>query len=140
VSRVDDTLQELLALEERLLDVGVRCSKEELERLIADDFVEFGGSGRSFVKQAIIRALGEEQAPLPCSIRDFRVNLLSETVVLATYVLVDTRDASGQRHSLRSSVWVRKLAGWQIVFHQGTQGTGVLLPLDKRADPDPTAR
>jgi hypothetical protein len=131
---MEDTLKELRALEERLLEFGVRRSKEELDLLIADDFVEFGSSGRSFDKEAIVRALGEEQAPLPCSIRDFRVNLLSATVGLATYVLVDSRDTAGQRHSLRSSVWVRRRDRWQIVFHQGTRGTDVLLPVDDTGD------
>lgn len=42
----------LRELEERLLQTDVRKSPEELDQLLADDFVEIGSSGRLFNKKA----------------------------------------------------------------------------------------
>jgi hypothetical protein len=117
-------------LEESLLDAGVRGSPDKLTELLADEFVEFGGSGRVFDKQGIIRSLGEEEAasaPLPVrEISDFSLRSASSELVLLTYRLVRRSLADGQEsHSLRSSVW--KLIGgkWRMIFHQGTPTSSV---------------
>ena len=45
--------ERILALERKLLDPDVRASSQELDRLIADDFVEFGSSGRIWNKRDV---------------------------------------------------------------------------------------
>jgi hypothetical protein len=117
---MEDTAATIHALEERLLSYGVRHSRDDLDLLLADDFVEFGASGRTFDKRAIVAALAEEQTELRRVLDDFRLRLLAPNVALATYVLVGTDATSARRHSLRSSVWVQRDQGWQMVFHQGT--------------------
>jgi hypothetical protein len=106
-------------LEERLLRSDVRRSPTALGDLLADDFVEFGSSGRVFDKQQIIDALHQESARSPRSVLDFRTSVLGPRVVLATYRL-SWSDGEVSQHSLRSSIW--KLVGerWQMIFHQGT--------------------
>ena len=115
---------EIRALEERLLLPDVRTSPDELERLLADDFVEFGASGRAFDRAAIIRALATESG-FHASISEFRVARLAAGVVLATYRLVADGSPAGRRHSLRSSIWVRRDdrpdGVWRLAFHQGTR-------------------
>ena len=112
-----DTIREL---EARLLRPQVRRSPEELSRLLADDFVEFGSSGSVFDKQSIIQAL--QQGPgARYALQDLQVKLLGPGVALATYVV--TRSTAQERtaaRSLRSSIWVCREGGWQIVVHQGT--------------------
>lgn len=124
--------RQIRALEERLLTPEVRGSREELTKLLADDFLEFGSSGRTFDKQAII-ALLEDESPLECSLHDFSVQQLSDDVVLATYTARAVR-LEEIKTSLRSSVWVYRDERWQLTFHQGT-----LARLDSgpRTFPDP---
>ena len=110
----------LQALEEELLQPAVRKTASRVDALLADDFMEFGSSGRVFYKHDIIDILRSE-SPARRSLTDFRALPLGPGVVLATY-RTTSYGASGEQpiHSLRSSVW-RLLDGrWQIVFHQGT--------------------
>lgn len=46
--------QQIRALEERLLTPELCRSREELPKLLADDFLELGSSGRTFDREAII--------------------------------------------------------------------------------------
>ncbi len=105
-------------LEESLLSRETRSSPAALAQLIADDFVEFGASGRIFDKAHIIAALPAE-SDTAYTLSDFRVKPFSPTVVLATYRA--TRFSNGERQrSLRSSLWQLNGEQWQMVFHQGT--------------------
>jgi hypothetical protein len=104
--------EEIRALETRLLDQAVRASDTELDRLIADDFIEFGASGNVYTKASIIAALNAQPAlPSAIQIENFRTRVLASDVVLATYRF---------GASLRSSLWRRETTDWKVVFHQGT--------------------
>ena len=114
-------LQEVLrALEERLLQADARQSAAELDALLADDFLEFGSSGRIYDKPQVIAALPHE-APTTISLTDFRTRALATNVVLVTYQAIRAGTAdTAVAHSLRSSLWRFMDGRWQIVFHQGT--------------------
>jgi hypothetical protein len=45
---------EIRALEQSLLTPTVRSSAEELDRVLSDDFLEFGSSGRAYTKEQVI--------------------------------------------------------------------------------------
>ncbi|MDI6871558.1 MAG: DUF4440 domain-containing protein [Bacillota bacterium] len=111
---MDDTslAKHLLLLEERLLE----RSAEDFAILLADDFMEFGSSGRTWNKQQEIDAL-VDGSRLRATIVDFRARRLAPDVVLATYRLVEDND---RKHSLRSSIWKLNQDKWQMIFHQGT--------------------
>ena len=47
-------VQELTSLEKTLLRPKVRCSREEMDALLVDAFVEYGRSGRTYNKAAIL--------------------------------------------------------------------------------------
>ncbi len=111
--------EEILALETRLLDPAVRRSKEALDSLLADDFVELGSSGRAYDKDAICAAL-EDEAPFEFDLDRFHCEELSDGVVLLTYRLAVRREGAPEKVSLRSSVWVRRSGGRRLRFHQGT--------------------
>ena len=113
-------IEELRELEELLAKPDIRRSPNELSRLIADDFREFGSSGRIFDKAQIIAAL-QQQPPCELVLCDFQSVRLAADVVLVTYRgKVQFSGTSAAAESLRSSIWMRRRGRWQVVFHQGT--------------------
>jgi hypothetical protein len=98
----------------------VRASAADIEGLLAEEFVEFGASGRVYDRLQVIESL-QAETPTPRSLTDFRVRLLAPGVALVTYRAerVGEHDKTGAR-SLRSSVWKRVRNRWLLVFHQGT--------------------
>lgn len=116
------TPETLEALERRLLSAEVRRSRDALERLIAEDFTEFGASGRRWTKADVLRSLPATDSPEPADIAALEVKVLGEDLALVTYEL--TEGGVEGRRTLRSSLWRRHGDGWQIVFHQGTMRTG----------------
>jgi hypothetical protein len=118
-----DLATHLQHLEEQLLDPAVRKNPAELDALLTDDFREFGSSGRSYTKAAIIALLQEEPAnPVTLSLRNFTVQLLAPEIALATYTSTRTNQRAGETtHSLRSSLWIHRDDRWQMHFHQGTR-------------------
>ena len=115
------TEDHLRQLEERLLDPVIRRDSALVATLLADDFLEFGASGRVFDKASILEDL-KNDPPRPASrLTDFVIRELSPTIILATYRA--TRfNANGEPigQSRRSSIWAHVNGQWQITFHQGT--------------------
>ena len=110
----------ILHLEEKLLTPQTRSSPEELGRLLADDFIEFGSSGRVYNKQQIIDALAGESGSM-ITLADFQVRPLASKVVMATYRTTDRSSPNlPTRRALRLSIWRFESSRWQMVFHQGT--------------------
>jgi hypothetical protein len=107
-------------LELRLLDPRTRRSPAVLASLLADEFVEFGSSGRTYDKQQVVQALPQASGERYV-LSDFQVRLLGAGVALATYrTAYYGRGQETPRHALRSSVWVSRDGRWQMIFHQGT--------------------
>ncbi len=108
------TTDTLRRLEERLLDPAIRCSADEVCKLLADDFVEFGSSGAIYDKSSIIADLMQEAGVNKTfTVIDFQARELAPTIVLVTYKIVET-------DTLRSSLWRFENDNWQMTFHQGT--------------------
>ena len=110
---------ELKRLEEELLRPEVRRSPEKMAPLLAEDFVEFGQSGRMYRKADLL-----DIAAQPCegrlSLLEFSATALAPSVALVTYRSI-LRAADGRaRYALRSSIWRHTEHGWRLVFHQGT--------------------
>ena len=73
--QIEDHLRQLE--EKRLLDPAVRKNAQLVSSLLADDFIEFGSSGRVFNKASIIEDLKNEP-PRPASLlSDFAVRPLA---------------------------------------------------------------
>ena len=104
----------LYQLELSLLKPEIRRSPEILDKLLAEEFIEFGSSGKIYNKQIIIETLPLAE-PINGAIENFNVTELSEDVMLTTYrAIIDGVE------SLRSSIWKNNGQEWQMVFHQGT--------------------
>jgi len=112
--------EHLRKLEESMTKPEIRRSPGDLARLLADDFREFGGSGRVFDKGQIIDAL-QSQPAIQLWLDEFQVKCLAPDVALVTYRGNCRFPGSDTvSHSLRSSIWRNRDGQWEVVFHQGT--------------------
>jgi hypothetical protein len=117
-----DDIAHFHELETSLLRPEVRASRDALSKLLANDFVEFGSSGRIYDRDQVIDGLVQESSapPVERKTHDFSVHRLSEVVVLVTYRVSRRMPGGGEFQTLRSSVWQLRGDQWQMVFHQGT--------------------
>ena len=112
--------EQLRKLEELLASPDIRRNPEALARLLADDFREFGGSGRIFDKRQIIDAV-TRQSPVELWLDDFQAQCLAPDLALVTYRgNCKSPESEKVSHSLRSSIWINRNGQWQVLFHQGT--------------------
>jgi hypothetical protein len=110
-------LAEVCELELSLLDPAVRADRAAIERLLDEDFVEFGASGTLWTRVAMTDALAADPR-LDGECVNLDAQQIADDVVLVTYRII------GERESLRSSLWVRNESGtWHLRFHQGTDVT-----------------
>jgi hypothetical protein len=107
-------LDEVVALELRLLDPETRRRPAAVERLLHPDFREVGASGRLWDRDSIVAALADDPGE-PSRASEVTAKFVSDHVVLITYAA----ERDGVR-SLRSSLWLRGDDGWRVLFHQGT--------------------
>jgi hypothetical protein len=108
----------LKAYELALLDPKIRSNSVELDRLIADEFVEVSANGNTFGKAEVMSSLPDEDR-VHFEALDMKVKMLSQAVGLVTYEAVRTSGESFRR-SKRTSIWVKTGDQWQMVYHQGT--------------------
>lgn len=123
MSMHNSLFERILSLEESLLQPAVRSSPAALAELLADDFIEFGSSGKIYSQQQLVDLLPHE-TEVAYSLYDFQVRELAPAVVLATYRTTRTTAGGRQKsHALRSSIWGRTDGRWRLLFHQGTPTT-----------------
>jgi len=108
--------EQLLQLEENLLQPEIRASKEELAKLLADEFFEFGSSGKVLYKDENISEMTLSEVRM--QLTDFEIHPMSDEVVLTTYRIYNELT---EQHSLRSSLWKLVDGHWKMHFHQGTK-------------------
>jgi hypothetical protein len=109
----------LRALEDRLLQTDFRRNRKVVSELLANDFREFGSSGRVWNKQQILDLL-ETEPSFHAVIQNFQAIELVSGAFLLTYTASVQRVGSDSTASLRSSIWIRRNGRWQMIFHQGT--------------------
>jgi hypothetical protein len=120
---MEDSLKaRLLALELQLMDPGFRKNREKVSAVLAENFCEFGASGRSWTRNTILEMLVSEadyRAPL---VKEFAMQVISPEAVLVTYRTVRAAtESNSQQDCLRSSVWILRDGSWKVLFHQGTK-------------------
>ena len=113
-------IDQIRELEEQLLSRDVRGSEASLLEILCPDFLEIGASGKVWNRDQVIRSLSEA-TPATRQMEKFQARFLSTEIVLVTYELRRFEgDGSVAARSLRSSIWVQRREGWQMIFHQGT--------------------
>ena len=123
-------LEELRSLETELHKDETRRNRKRMETLLHPDFVEFGRSGARYTRADILKKLGHDTVLPAVHSGHFDVVILAEGVALLTYLSTHVNAGGNpQQHTLRSSVWGRTEAGWQMRFHQGTPTTRAILDL-----------
>lgn len=121
-----DLIAHLLACERALLDPEVRRDRARVSALLADDFVEFGASGRVWTRCDILDLLETEKYIQP-DVEALGCRQLADGVVLMTYRSARTSENGERSVSLRSSIWSResgeagKSERWLLRFHQGSR-------------------
>ena len=108
--------QTLLNLETRLMDPEVRRNGRAAD-MIADDFVEFGGNGRTYNKSDAL-AMMRHHAPRIFALEEFNVSRNRAPDCLSDQN--QSIDGGLGRLSVRSSIWVQREGKWQVTFHQAT--------------------
>ncbi|MEL4505173.1 ribonuclease HI family protein [Luteococcus sp. H138] len=104
---------DVVALEESLLLDSVRSDKRRVEALLHPDFTEIGASGKLWSRARMLASI--EPLTNRTTLEVIGVDKLADDVILLRW-----RSRSRGAIALRSSVWVRTAAGWQLRFHQGT--------------------
>jgi hypothetical protein len=117
--------RQLQELEERLLSPDVRRNAAVVSSLLADDFREFGTSGKAYSRQEVIDGI-QSESPVEFLASEFEATMLAEDTALLTYRSIKHDRATGDSvNSLRSSIWVLRGGRWQMLFHQGTRAADV---------------
>lgn len=110
--------------EESLLHSDHIKNPEILKTLLADEFEEIGSAGFICCRQDVVDWLVNKGKDARWELKDFRVKILSDGLVLAIYHARKVGQAAAQsKGSLRSSIWKKTSAsnGWQMIFHQATK-------------------
>ena len=114
-------LSQLQILEVELHYPGVRPSHERLAQLLHPEFHEVGRSGRTYTRETVVSYLSSRESQPQVVSENFAVSELGPVVALLTYRSANNVPSEGlKNHTLRSSVWVKVAAGWQLRYHQGT--------------------
>jgi hypothetical protein len=117
---MNELTQQFYDLETTLLKPEVRSSREKLDELLADDFMEFGSSGSVYRKPNTLANLTTNIDKVVYEVSDFEAKELSENFVLTTFKTKRTINDNDIVVSLRSSIWKKTSGNWQMFFHQGT--------------------
>ncbi len=108
----------LIEIEESMWRRESRFDLAFQEQHFAQDFVEFGRSGRTYTREQAIRANASPiQAKLPLS--NLKVRVLDVNTVQVRYDSEATYEGEAE-YAHRSSIWSRTQSGWVLRFHQGT--------------------
>ena len=114
-------LCQLQALEVELHHPGVRLSRERLAQLLHPQFHEVGRSGRAYTRETVISYLSVQESQPEVVSKNFAVSELGPEVVLLTYRSAHNVPTEGlTNHTLRTSIWLKVAASWQLRYHQGT--------------------
>jgi hypothetical protein len=118
---VNETMAaELERLESLLMDPAVRRDRERVAGLLAEDFLEFGSSGREWSRETTFELL-QTETYAPPMVDCFACRMLGADIALVTYRAVCLNDATDERTiTLRSSIWTKMSGDWKMRFHQGT--------------------
>lgn len=112
--------EQMILLEEHMLKPNIRKSAEELDILIADDFMEIGSSGRTYTKAQVLGLL-PDSTMAEMTIFNFDIKVLALNIVQTTFrISINDSKNEEKKYSIRSSIWRFQDGKWQIVFHQGT--------------------
>ena len=93
-------------------------TRQDYENMTDPEFWEVGASGRRYSREFVLNTLAT-RAPDPEEsrwlTRDFQCREIAAENYLITYTL-----HQGARITRRATLWRRTVAGWKVLYHQGT--------------------
>jgi hypothetical protein len=104
-------------LELSLLKPEVRSSKEALDKLLAEDFIEIGTSGATYTKQDILERLPNNTDSVDYTVTDFTVEIPDENTAITTFKTIRVTNDTDIIISQRSSHWRNTDGHWKIFSH-----------------------
>jgi hypothetical protein len=117
---LNSLLDTLIELERYCLKPEVRSSREELDRLLADDFIEIPSTGASYDKSHALSRIPDEISPTFTQ-QDYKLMILADGVAQLIYkATVQRPNEKAASYSMRNSIWKLNGDKWQMLFHQGT--------------------
>lgn len=112
------SLDDVIALEREVQTSECRADPQRVAKLLAQDYLEIGASGRRWGLASTLEMLREESRDpdIPeIGVADVQARELAPGVVQILWT--STRS---EQHARRSSIWCLRDARWRLVFHQGT--------------------
>ena len=106
----------LLEKEQNLLNPEFCSQIENLEHCIAENFTEYGQTGRIYYRSETLELL-KNKKDNNVSIVDFEIACIGNQAAMAHYT---ARNEETTEMSLRTSLWILEDGQWKISFHQGT--------------------
>lgn len=103
-------------LELSLMKKEVRRSRNALDKLITEDFIEFGTSGNKYTKTDILERLPNTVENFQYVMSDFSTEIISENLIIANFKTEKVMEDGEKIISLRSSHWRKENNNWQIFF------------------------
>jgi hypothetical protein len=114
-------LQTLWHLELELHQAETRGNPTRVAELLHPGFQEIGRSGRRYNLPDVLVLFSSESEYPQVVADDAAITRVAERVALLTYRSAHVSPSGElERHTLRSSLWIRTTDGWQMRFHQGT--------------------
>ncbi|MFK7838464.1 MAG: DUF4440 domain-containing protein [Sulfitobacter sp.] len=114
------TYRTLRVLEESLWRPETRFDDKRMESVFADDFFEFGRSGRVYSRsEMMLGSQDYDQIDAVLPLPGFEARYLAEDLAQVTYVS-EVRYGTEIERANRSSIWCRQHGQWRLRFHQGT--------------------
>lgn len=108
----------LKILEEGLWQTEFRFHMNWMEKVLAEDFFEYGMSSRVYKRQDTLNVPVQEiKSKIP--LENFKVHLIDKNVAQVTYISNVEYEGELSR-ALRSSIWSFSGTEWLLKFHQGT--------------------
>ncbi len=112
----------LRQLEIDLHQYETRTDIKQLQKLLHPAFIEIGYSGRRYNFITVAAGLIAEEPPthtLWSQNYEFIEHTASNIQLLYQSANMNAHDKLS-RHALRTSIWVKSAANWQMIYHQGT--------------------
>ena len=110
---MDQSHHKVLESQEReLVSPDSRKNRSRIAELLADNFEEYGSSGKVFLKSDVLASLGSS---VNYSLTDFSFRDIAKGITLVKY-----RSQTEGQVALRSSIWVQSEGNWRLLHHQAT--------------------
>jgi hypothetical protein len=110
----------VIEMELKLLDKDIRNNKNELNKYISKEFIEYGSSGKIYTYDDTLCLSSNDEEQIDYKILKMDAKILSENIILLLYIIEISND-NKKIITNRSSIWKKDNNSWKIIFHQGTK-------------------